>query len=194
MKLPHGRLLRSRVVTDLGTGLVTALDRSVTGYAVLEPQASLLGGDAGEAVITFRDGVPVAAYHTGTDRGGPPALADLAATGPYRLELFAVPQDDLAAVHDVGEFRVPPGMPAQRLAGDAALADRTRSVAPDPRTERPPGDGAAGAHESESGRTGAVEAFLDDEAKIDAIRENARQEASERAEQWGLADLADDAD
>ena len=96
MKLPPGQLVRSRVVKDLRTALVGALDREVTGYAVLEPRESLLLDESGEGVLTFEGGVPVVAYHTGTDRGGPPALADLAASGPYRLELFALAPADPA--------------------------------------------------------------------------------------------------
>jgi hypothetical protein len=185
MKLPPGRLVRSRVVEDLRTALVGALDREVTGYAVLEPRESLLLDEAGEGVLTFEGGVPVVAYHTGTDRGGPPALADLAASGPYRLELFALAPADLATVHDLDAFRVPPGMPADRLAGDQGLADRTREAAPRPVVERESAtDDAPTAEEDRD--AGAVEAFLDDEAKIEAIRERARAEAEERAEEWGF--------
>jgi len=185
MKLPSGRLVRSRVVEEPRTALVGALDREVTGYAVLEPQGSLLLDGEGEGVLTFEEGVPVVAYHTGTDRGGPPALGDLAASGPYRLELFALAPADLAAVHDRDAFRVPPGMPAERLAGDQTLADRTREAAPQPVVEQ--ADATDDASESEGTRdVGAVEAFLDDEAKIEAIREQARTEAEERAEKWGF--------
>jgi len=38
----------------------------------------------------------------------------------------------------------------------------------------------------------AVEAFLADEQKVEAIRERAREEAAERAEEWGFEDLAED--
>lgn len=182
MKLPDGRLVRSRVVTDPRTALVDALDRDLVGYAVLEPQGALLLDSDGAGVLTFEAGVPVVAYHTGTDRGGPSALADLAASGPYRLDLFAVPADALASVHAHEAFRVPPGMPADRLAGDKSLADRTREAAPDERV------GAVAVTERDDGERepGAVEAFLDDEAKIEAIREQAREEAAERAAEWGF--------
>lgn len=184
MKLPPGQLVRSRVVADLRTVLVGALDREMTGYAVLEPQGTLLLEAEGEGVLTFEAGVPVVAYHTGTDRGGPPALADLAARGPYHLELVTVVPADLTAIHDRDDFRIPPGMPAERLAGDQALADRTRETAPGAVLERaaesddPP--------ETSSSDVGAVEAFLDDEATIEAIREQARAEAEERAQEWGF--------
>jgi len=185
MKLPDGRLLRSRVVSDPRTVLVDALDRRVTGYAVLEPQGSLLLGDDGRGVLTFADGIPVVAYHTGSERGGPPALADLAASGPYRLNLYAVRSGALDAVHDRGAFRIPPGMAAERLVGDQSLADRTRELAPTDRTvERTHDDGSGGERS-----VGAVEAFLDDERKIEAIREEARAEARERAEEWGFDEV-----
>jgi len=75
---------------------------------------------------------------------------------------------------------VPPGMPAERLAGDPALADSTRRAAP---ADWPtvPGGEAGEDH-------GAVEAFLEDEEKIAAIREQAREEARQRAVEWGLND------
>jgi hypothetical protein len=180
MRLPQGRLRKSRVVTDPREPLAEVLDRAVTGYAVFEPQDSLLLDADGRGVVTFTDGVPVVAYHTGTDRGGPPALADLAVPGPYHVSVFELEAADLAAVHEVDELRVPPGMPAERLAGDPALADSTRRGAP---AERP---AAAGAETGDD--HGAVEAFLEDEEKIAAIREQARQEARQRAAEWGLND------
>lgn len=178
MKLPRGRLLKSRVVTDPRDTLADVLDRGVTGYAVFESQDSLLLDGDGRGVVTFTDGVPVLAYHTGTDRGGPPALADLAVPGPYHVSVYDLDADALGAVHEADELRVPPGMPAERLAGDPALADSTRRAAPDERTtaQDPPDDSSA------------VEAFLDDEAKIAAIREQAREEAEQRATEWGLGD------
>jgi len=196
MKLPEGRLVRSRVVEDPRTVLVDALDRELTGYAVFEPGDALLLDDSGRGVLTFRAGVPVVAYHTGTDRAGPPALADLAAAGPFRLRLFALAPADLEAVHDRATFHVPPGMAAERLAGDPALADRTRAAAPPARLS----DGQAESVESggpatdDAGagpdeRQGAVEAFLDDEEKIEAIREQAREEAADRADEWGFDDV-----
>ncbi|MBX0302212.1 hypothetical protein [Haloarcula salinisoli] len=180
MRLPQGRLLKSRVVTDPREPLAEMLDRSVTGYAVFEPQDSLLLDADGRGVVTFTDGVPVVAYHTGTDRGGPPALADLAVPGPYHVSAFELDAADLAPVHDVEELCVPPGMPAERLAGDPALADSTRRAAP---AGRPTAAGAESADDH-----GAVEAFLEDEEKISAIREQARQEAKQRAAEWGLND------
>jgi len=185
MKLPGGDLVRSRVVSDPGTALEDALDCRLTGYAVLEPQDTvLLAGDA-RGVLTFEDGVPVLAYHTDTDRGGPAALADLAVPGPYRLRLVSLPAETVVDLHETTELQVPPGMPAERLAGDPELAERARNLAPGDRP-RMVGDGEDG-----SDRESAVEAFLDDEDKIEAIREQAREEARERAEAWGLDDVCE---
>jgi len=183
MKLPRGVLQRQRVVADLATPLSNALDAELTGYARLESQDALLLAADGVGVLTFDAGVPAVAYHTGTDAGGPAALADLAVAGPYRIELFELEQAALEQVHEAGDLRVPPGMPAERLAGDPDLADRTRAAAP----ARAVGtdEGVPGADEP-----GAVEAFLDDEAKIAAIRERARDEAQRRAAEWGFEDVS----
>jgi hypothetical protein len=183
MKLPRGQLLRSRVVTDPGTALSTALEHDLTGYAVFEPRDALLLDTDGRGVLTFDAGVPVLAYHTGTDAGGAAALADLAVPGPYSVDLFELDADALAEVHDTPPLRVSPGLPAERLAGDPALADRTRDAAPAARVDEA---------ETEGDGPGTVAAFLDDEEKISAIREQARSEARDRAREWGLADeLAD---
>jgi hypothetical protein len=172
MRLPRGRLVRSRVVADPATVLSDALDRALTGYAVLEPQeAVLLDGDA-HGVLTFDDGVPVVAYHSGTDRGGPPALADLAQPGPYAAELYELAAADLASVNEAQDLRVPPGTPAERLGGKPELADRTRATASDDRTD--------------AGGVDPVVSFLEDDEKVAAIREQAREEAQQRAAEWGL--------
>ncbi|WP_336336839.1 hypothetical protein [Haloarcula brevis] len=182
MKLPRGRLDKSRVVTDPRDALADALDRELTGYAVFESQETLLLDGEGRGVVTFAEGVPVLAYHTGTDRGGPPALADLAVPGPYHVSLYALDPADLEPAHDADDLRVPPGMPAERLGGDPALADSTRRAAPDERLAAATDDAPA----DEDGPTeqSAVEAFLDDAEKIEAIKQQARSEARERAQQW----------
>lgn len=172
MRLPRGQLVRSRVVADASTPLVDALDRALTGYVRLAPQESVLLDGDGVGVLTFEDGVPVVAYHPGTDRGGAAALADLAQPGPYSAELYRLAPADLAAAHEVAELQVPPGVPAERLGGDPALADRTREAAPDGR--------AVG------GDADPVASFLDDDEKIAAIRDQAREEAERRAAEWGL--------
>lgn len=180
MNLPTGQLVRSRVVDDPAAALETALDRGLTGYCVLAPQDALLLDDGSKGVLTFEDGVPVVAYHVGSDRGGPAALADLAVPGPYSADLYELNSQDLAEVHDTPELAVPPGMAAERLAGDPDLAERTRAVAPD--------DRRTGATAQGDGPESAVEAFLADEGKVEAIREQARAEARQRAEEWGLED------
>lgn len=177
MTHPHGELVRSRVVSDPSTALETALKRGLTGCAVFEPQDSLLLDADGYGVVTFEDGIPVGAHHTGTGRGGPEAVADLAVPGPYSVELYRRSSDDEDSRARPDDRRIPPGMPAERLAGDPQLAAKTRERAP----KRPPS-------ESEASPASAVEAFLEDEEKIAAIREQARREAERRAEEWGLDD------
>jgi hypothetical protein len=166
--IPEGDLLRARVVTDLAAPLLDALDRRLDGYAVLSSRNALLSDEEDRGVITFEGGVPALAYHLGTDRGGPPALADIGA-GPHRLELYHLDAAHLEIPHTTVELRVPPGMAADRLAGDPELAERTRRVADDP---------SAPADE------GALAAFLEDDDAIDDIRETARAEAERRATDW----------
>jgi hypothetical protein len=184
LAIPDGELLRSRVVSDPGQVLEDALDLSLTGYAVLEPQETLLLDGDERGVLTFSDGVPVLAYHTGTDRGGSRALADLAVPGPYRVELVSLPTATVAELHETPELRVPPAMPAERLAGDPVLATRTRERAPADR----PTDTDTETTATDDGMD-AVAAFLEDEEKIEAIREQAREEARERAEEWDLGEF-----
>lgn len=181
MKLPRGRLDKSRVVTDPRDTLADVLDRELTGYAVFESQETLLLDGEGRGVITFMDGVPALAYHTGTDRGGPPALADLAVPGPYHVSLYTLDAADLESAHEAADLQVPPGMPAERLGGDPALADSTRRTAPDGRLTTPDDHKA---DDDETTEQSAVEAFLDDAEKIEAIKDQARSEARERAQQW----------
>lgn len=175
MRLPDGRLQRQRVVEAPATALAGALDASLTGYALLAPQDALLLDADGRGVLTFTDGVPMAAYHTGTEAGGPTALADLAGTSPYRLSLYATPTDDLARVHERDSLRVRPTTPADRLAGDQTLVDRTRRAA-----EGSPAVSLDPDAESEDPLT----AFLENEAKIEAIQAQAREEAQARADEW----------
>lgn len=175
--IPDGDLVRSRVVPDARTVLEDALDRRHTGYAVL---AAALAGDA-KAVFTFEDGVPVLAYHTRTDAGGPAALGAVPTPGPYRLDLYELPEPALATAHAVDELCVPPGAPAERLAGAPALAERTRRRAPDERLRGGDSDG----------ERSAVAAFLEDEERIAELRDQARAEAERRAAEWGFADAVD---
>ncbi len=170
--IPDGELLRSRVVTALAPALSDVLDRRLDGYALVSSRNSLLDDGDETGVITFEDGVPVLAYHSGTDRGGPPALEDIGSP-PYRFELYALDDDALELPHRTEELRVDPGAVATRLADDSDLAGRTREVAGTVHDER-----------SED----SVEAFLENEAAIEEIRRSAREEALDRAEEWDFAD------
>jgi hypothetical protein len=172
--IPEGELLRSRVLADLAPALSDVLDRRLDGYALISSRGSLLGRDDGRGVITFEAGVPALAYHSGTDRGGPPALSDVGPS-PYRFELYALEADALEFPHRIEELRVPPGAVAERLADDPGLADRTRESAPR--------GGVVGERTDD-----AVEAFLEDESAIDDIRRSAREEALDRADEWNFSD------
>lgn len=175
MTLPSGRATFDRVVTELVDPLAVALERELTGYAEIVPQAALLLEESGSGVLWLEDGIPTRASHTGTGATGTEVLADLAATGPYRVRLVALPADDLGARPEGASL--PPDAPAKRLAGDEALATRTRK--------------RAGIDPGRSADDGldAVEAFLEDEEKIRTIRDRARSEAKRKAAEWGFDDL-----
>jgi hypothetical protein len=175
--IPDGRLCRSRTDADVGETLAGVLDRGLTGYVVFEPQGSILRGGDERAVLTFENGVPVLAYHAPSDAGGADALAALSG-GLFHAESYELPADALAAAHKVDALRVPPTAPADRLAGDDALVERTRRVAPDDRLR--------------DDDPSAVAEFLADPDRIEAIRDEARAEAEERAAEWGLTDQLDD--
>ncbi|MFC3478317.1 hypothetical protein [Halobacterium litoreum] len=164
----------ARVVADPADALSLALDRELTGYAVFTPQDALLFDEDGAGVVAFDDGVPTHVEHTGTGRGGASALADFAAPGPLRVECYA---GEDGPVPRTERCSVAPDTPAARLAGDDALAERTREAAD---VDAPTDD------------VDAVEAFLADEQKVEAIRERAREEAAERAEEWGFEEFADE--
>lgn len=182
LRIPRGHLLRSRVVADIGTTLERALDRELTGYATLIPQDTLLSAGDTKGVLTFAEGVPVLAYNTVSDSGGADALAELAVPGPYRVELYAVDAAALETAHREPALRITPGAAATELADDPALAERVRTAAPADRLA-----------ETDEADTDAVTAFLNDDERIDAIREQAQAEAQHRAEAWGLDDALDDA-
>jgi len=176
--IPEGELCRSRTDADIGETLAGVLDRELTGYVVFEPQGSILFGNDERAVLTFEAGVPVLAYHSASDAGGHDALDAL--TGDlFHAEVYELAADALTAAHQVEELRVSPTAPADVLADDGALVDRTRDVAPEDRL-------------ADAAGTSAVEAFLADADRIDAIRDEARAEAQARAAEWGLADQLDD--
>ncbi|WP_232687307.1 hypothetical protein [Halobacterium zhouii] len=183
----------AKVVTEPAEALALVLDRELTGHAVFTPQDALLLGVDGAGVVAFDDGVPTHVRHTDTDRGGAAALADLAVPGPLRVECYAddagepsspsgrTESDDTGDVPRTDQYAVAPGTPAERLAGDEALADRTRSAA-----------GVAHDGDDESDDLDAVEAFLADEEKVEAIRERAREEAAQRADEWGFETFEDE--
>lgn len=177
MKIPRGTLRRRRVVNDLGKPLSTVLEAEVTGYCKLETQDALLLDGEGEGIITFEAGVPMAAYHTGTQRSGTAAVGDMAVAGPYRIELRELESAALAETHETDALLIPPGLPAKQLAGDPELSSRTRELAPS--TERQHGP-------AYSGVTDTVESFLDDDQRIESLRTHAREEARSRATEWGF--------
>lgn len=175
--MTRGTLLHSKVVSDLGSVLERALDAEVTGYATVEPQDALLLDAAGEGVLAFEGGVPVAARHTETGRTGREALAELSIPGPCRVELYR--RSEPLPVADDPAARIPPSLPAELLARDDGLANRVRSAA----TERDAGDRTDG---------DALAAFLRDEERVRAIQRDAREEAAARAREWGLEAALDD--
>lgn len=176
MTLPSGQVTFDRVVTELAEPLEAALDRGLTGYAEITPQPALLLDVSGSGVVWFDDGVPTHATHTATGATGTAVLAELAATGPFRVSLVSLSETELGA-RPAGAV-LPPDAPAERLAGDEALATRTRERAGNAE-ESPAADGLD-----------AVESFLEDDQKIRAIRERARSEAKRKAAEWGFDDLA----
>jgi hypothetical protein len=177
MNLPQGQLLRQRVLNSVETVLTGALDRELTGYARLEPQETLLLSADRAGVITFTGGIPVAAYHTSPETAGVVALTEIASSGPYRLELYALDASALDRLHDDESVRVSPCRPAQLLSGEEELIERTRDRAPTERINR---------DEPEQHGLDAVEAFLDDENQIETIRSRAQSEARSRADDWNL--------
>lgn len=179
MKVSGGTLLQSRVVDTLELLLADALDRELTGYARIEPSDLMLFDQNGREVLTFADGVPMAAYHTGTEATGLPALQDLPELGPYHIEVYRLPATQLQTVHAETELLVPPDRPAERFTEDHALIERTRTAAPETRMKTGPAD------------DDALASFLADEERIESLRSEARRQATARAEEWGLADQLD---
>ncbi|MFB6110357.1 MAG: hypothetical protein ABEJ60_05725 [Halodesulfurarchaeum sp.] len=168
MSRPEGQTRFDRVVMDAGDPLWEALESELSGYGEVVPQVGLLGEGAGRCVLWFDGGIPVSAHHTGTGRTGSEALADIAETGPYRVRLV-----ETGAVEADRHGDLAPAAPAEQVVGDTALASRTREAADDPVAE-------------EATELDAVEAFLADEEKIEAIQKRAAMEARKRAEEWGL--------
>ncbi|MEE6211183.1 hypothetical protein U3A55_13620 [Salarchaeum sp. III] len=159
------RLVFARTVPDSATPLETALDADHTGRAVFEPQQTLLLDAADRLTLWFDDGVPTHARHSDGRTGGA-ALAAFANPGPVRVELHADPAPSTPA-----DAAVAADAPATHLAGDDALAARTRDRTPD---------------DTDTGSLDAVEAFLADDDAIADLRERAREEAERRANEWGF--------
>jgi hypothetical protein len=174
MNVPEGNLIRRRVVTDFATPLSNALETSLTGYARLEPGDALLLDADDVGVITFEAGVPVVAYHAGTDTTGPAAISDIAVANISRVELYELDSELLAGIHDQQADRVPPGLPAEQLAGDSDLVERTRERAPASRCSE------------DDDSLAAVETFLENDERIDEIQQRARSQATDRADEWGF--------
>jgi hypothetical protein len=179
MNVPDGQLVRSRVVDDAGPTLRRALDARLTGYVLLTPQSALLSGTNAAGVVTFRDGVPALAYHAPTDSAGSAALTELADHGPYRSELYEVTPAALDALDHDESLSVAPTAPARPLTSDDHLVERTLDRAPAGRLPRD-------ADPEPAQDVDALEAFLDDTERIEAIRARARDEARRRATEWGL--------
>ena len=95
-----------------------------------------------------------------------------------QANVSVTPPTSLDPAHEAEALKVAPGTPAERLGGYPDLADRTRAVAPE---------------RSDSVDDDPLVAFLDDDDKIAAIREQAREEAERRAAEWGLDAMEDPA-
>ncbi len=173
----EGRLLQSRVIEDFGPLLESVLADRLTGYIRVEAGDALVLDTDERGVITVENGIPMVAYHAGADVAGEQALASLSTLGPFRVDVYALASDRLAAVHADERLAIPPGRPAERLAGDPELARRTRSAAPTERLETTRRDDED-----------ALAAFLEDEEQIESIRKQAREEAERRAATWGFDD------
>lgn len=176
-QIPTGDLCRSRTDADIAETLVSALDRSLTGYIVFEPQQSILAGDDDRAVITFEQGVPMAAYHTDNDVVGSQAIDALSDSGTPHVDVYTLPATALMSIHrDVTDtFAIAPTAPARRLTDNATLVERTRNAAPQTRV-------------TGTDTQTAVEAFLADTDQIESIKQEARAEAAARAAEWGFTD------
>lgn len=180
LSIPRGRLLRSQCVPDIRAVLIAAFERELTGYTIVEPTEPPLRDEQGTVVFTYEHGLPLCVYHTESGRGGQRVLSELAAIGPYRLDLYALSTDQVRPLCERTELRVPPVLPAERLCGDPELADRVNRRLSESETI-----GAIEEHETTEG----VAAFLDDAAGIEAIKNAARAQAERKATEWDLDSL-----
>lgn len=177
LTIPRGRLLRSRCVPDIRAVLLAAFERELTGYTIVEPTESPLCDEQGTIVFTFESGLPLCVYHTESGRGGQRVLSEIAAVGPYRLDLYALSAEGLRPLCKRRDLRVPPAMPAERLVGDQELAERVNRRWSERETICAIEEGATTEH---------VGAFLDDAEGIEAIKEAARAQAERKATEWDL--------
>lgn len=175
MQITEGQLERSQMVTDYGQVLSDLLDDELTGYSRIESGDSVVFETDGAGILTFESGVPVAAYHTADGMTGEAALEELSKIGPFYIEVYTVEATVLSSVHETAAVRVPPERPAEQLAGDPALAERTRAAASSDQLSR--------GRETDGE---ALLAFLNDEDRIEEIRQEAKEQAKQRAEQWNL--------
>jgi hypothetical protein len=176
MRLPEGQLRARRVVPSLAGPLDDALDWTLTGYLRLESDGLLLD-NSGATILTFKEGIPVAATQTENNAAGAEALAGVGVDGLYRVELRKLAGSKLPAFHRRDRARVPPTLPAKQLVGNSELVTRTREAAPERRL--------SGSAADEPGLS-AVESFLDNGDTISSIRDRARSEARSRADEWGF--------
>ncbi|GGL63399.1 hypothetical protein [Halocalculus aciditolerans] len=184
-------LVFSRVLDDPGVCLDRALADAFTGVAAFEARAALVGDASDTYDLAFEDGVPTRAAARDADAAGPPVLSRLAEAAPCRVELRADATRSFRS-----DATVDPPAVARALDRDRLVDQYPASPESDPETgpdadESSPdpdavnvGETAAGAEPAES--VDALEAFLADEERVDALRERAREEAVERADEWGF--------
>lgn len=175
MNIAEGQLERSQVVAEYGPVLAEALDEQLTGYSRIEPGDSVVLESTGAGVLTFKQGVPMAAYHTASDTTGEAALEALSKLGPFHIEVYTLDAAALQHVHETESVLIPPERPAELLAGDPALAEQTRAKA-----------GTAQRDRARETSEEALSSFLRDEKRIQQIKREARQQAKRRAKQWNL--------
>ena len=182
MNISEGQLKRSQVVAEFGPVLAELLAEQLTGYSRIEPGDSVVLEADGAGVLTFNSGVPVAAYHTASDATGEAALEELSRLGPFSIEVYTASTAVLNTVQETDAALIPPERPAELLAGDPTLADRTRAQASTAQLDR-----------TREATEEALISFLSDEKRIEQIRREAKQQARRRAQRWGLdAELIDE--
>lgn len=182
MNITEGQLKRSQVVSEYGPVLEAALEERLTGYSRIEPGDNVVLEADGAGILTFKRGIPMAAYHTVSEATGEAALEALSKLGPFYVEVYTVGAEALQPVHETDTVLIPPERPAELLAGDPALAEQIRSQAA-------PGQ----QKQTRTPNEEALISFLSDEKRVQQIKDEARKQARRRAEQWNLdAELLDE--